>query len=152
MVGDAFHDSIKYRFLDVESRSSAATLSMIEKDGARSSGDCSVEIGILVNYIWRFAAKLERHFFQVAGCRMNDELPNFRGTGESYLVHLRMSSQSGARRFSVARNNIDDAFGEAGFHDQFAQTQRRKWSLFRRLQHYSATRSQRRSQLPRRHQ
>src|SRR5258705_262601 len=45
-----------------------------------------------------------------------------------------MGSQGSAGSFSVSRNDVDYALGEARFHDQFAEQQCCEWSLFRRFQ------------------
>src|SRR5580704_5803210 len=115
MVGNAFHNSIEDGLLDIESRSSAATLAVIEEDRARGSRDGRVEVSVFENDVWRFAAKFQRHFFQIASRGMHDQLANFGGTGESYFVHVRMSGQSGACGLAVARNDVHDAFREPGF-------------------------------------
>src|SRR5580704_11340795 len=113
MVGNAFHNSIEDGLLDIESRSSAATLAVVEEDRARGPRDGRVAISAFENDVRRFAAKFPRHFFQLA---------NFGGTGESYFGHVRMSGQSGACSLAVARNDVHDAFWEPGFHDQLAET------------------------------
>ena len=107
---------------------------MIEEDRARGAGDRGVEISVLEDDVGRLAAKFERHFLQVARRGMDDQLADFGGTGESYFVDVGMSGQRGARGLAVAGDDVHHALGEAGFHDQLAETQRRKRRLLRRLQ------------------
>ncbi len=54
---------------------------------------------------------------------MHDQLAHFRGSGESDLVDVWMSGQRSACRLAVAGDDVDDAFREAGFHNQFTEAQ-----------------------------
>src|SRR5580704_292754 len=122
MVSNAFHDSIEDRFLDVEARSGAAALAVIEEDRACGASNRRDEISVFEHDVRRFAAKFERHLLQVAGRGMHDKLPNFGRTGESYFVYVGMSGQGGPSSLAISRHNVHHAFGEAGFHHQFTET------------------------------
>ena len=63
-----------------------------------------------------------------------------------------MRGQGGARGFAIARDDVHDSVGNSCFLNQFAQAQAGQRRLLRRLDHYAASRSQRRAQLPGRHQ
>ena len=104
------------------------------------------------NDVGRFAAQFERNFLQIAGSGLQDQLADFRRTGEGDFVHVGMRRQRGAGRFAVARHDVHHAVGNAGFLNQFAQQKRGERSLLGGLQHDRAARGQRRAQLPRRHQ
>src|SRR5580692_2722371 len=109
MVGDAFDDAVEDGLLDVESRSGAATLAVIEENRARSSFDRCIEIGILEDDVRRLAAEFERHLLQVARRGMHDEFSDFGGPGESDFVHVGMCRQGGACGLAIAWDNVDYA-------------------------------------------
>ena len=75
MLGDAFHDSVEDGLLDVEARSGAAALAVIEEDGAGRSGDGVVEIGVFENDVGRLAAEFERNFFRFPAAAWTINLP-----------------------------------------------------------------------------
>ena len=79
---------------------------------------------------------------------MNDQLANLGGSGEGDFVHQRMRSERCAGSFSVARDNVHDAFREARFQNQFAEAQDGKRCLLGGLQYHRAARSQCRPQFP----
>ena len=80
-----------------------------------------VEIGIFVNDVGRFATEFQRDFFQITGSGMDDELSDFCRAGEGDLVDMRMSRQSCAGGFPVARDDVDNAIREAGFADEIVE-------------------------------
>src|SRR5580704_14897873 len=92
-----------------------------------------IEIGIFVDDIRRLAPELERNFFQVPSRGVDDELANFRGTGECNLVDVRMSGEGGTGGFTVSGYDVDNALREAGIHDEFSETERGEWRLLGRL-------------------
>ena len=94
----------------------------------------------------------ERNFLEIAGGSVDDQLADFGRSREGDLVDVGMRSQRSSCRLAIAGDDVDHAFGESGFHDQFAQTQRGERSLLRRLQHDGAAGGQRRTKFPRGHQ
>ena len=148
----AFDHFVEDALLHVQPRAGAAALSVIEEDGAGRAGDRRLQIAVAKNDVGRFAAQFERHFLQIAGSRLKDQFADFGGTGEGDFVDIRMRGQGGARGFAIARDDVHDAVGNSGLLNQFAQPQAGERRLLRRLDHHRASRSQRRAQLPGRHQ
>ena len=98
------------------------------------------KIAVVENDVGRFAAQLQRHFLQIAGRRLQNQLADFGGAGEGDLVDIRMRSQGSAGGFAIARDDVHHAVGNAGFLNQFAQAQAGKRSLLRRLEHHACIR------------
>ena len=149
---DSFDHLVVNRFLNVQPGASAAALAVIEEDGAGRAWDRRLEIGVLEYYVRRFAAQLQRHFLEIAGGSMDDQLADFGGSCEGNLVDVGMRGQRGPCGFAVARNNVHYAFREAGFHDQLAKTQRGERRLLCGFQHDCAARGQSWTKFPRRHE
>ena len=152
VLGDTFDHLIVDSFLHIQSGTGAAALPVVEEDGAGGSGNCGFKIGVSEDHVGRLPAQFQRYFLQVACCRMYDQLSDFRRAGEGDLIHVGMGCQRGSGGLAVSGHDIHHAFGESGFQDEFAETQRGEWSLLRRLQHDRAARCQGRPQLPDRHQ
>ena len=110
------------------------------------------QIAVGKDDVGRLAAQLQRHFLQVPGGGLQNQLADFRRAGEGDFVHVGMRRQGRAGGFAIARDDVHHSIGNAGLLNQFAQTQAGKRRLLRRLQHHGAARSQRRPQLPGRHQ
>ena len=138
--------------MGVQPRPGAAALAVVEEDRVRRAGDGDVEIGIRQNDRRRLAAEFQRHFLQIAGRRLDDQLADFGRAGESDLVDVRMRGERRAGGFAEPGQDVDHARREAGFLDQLSQAQRGHRRLFGGFQHDGATRSQRRRDLPARHQ
>ena len=79
---------------------------------------------------------------------MQNQLADFGGTGEGYLVDVRMGGKSRAGSFAVSRDDVDHSIRESGFLNQLAETQRGKRSLFGRLQDAGAAHRESRAELP----
>ena len=99
---------------------------MVEEDGAGRAGDGRLQVAVVENDVGRFAAQLERHFLQIAGRGLQNQLADFGRAGEGDFVHVRMRGQRSAGSFAIARDDVHDAVGDSGFLNQFAQAQRRK--------------------------
>ena len=125
---------------------------MVKEDGVGRAGNGGLQIAVAENDVGRFAAQLQRHFLEVPGGGLKNQFADFRGTGESHFVDVRMRRQGGARGFAIARDDVHHSVGNAGLQNQLAQPQASERGLFGRLDHHGASRSQRRSQLPGRHQ
>src|SRR5438445_1866848 len=83
---------------------------------------------------------------------MNDQLADFRGTGERYLVYIRVSGEGSPCSLTIAGNDIYDSLRKSGFHDQLTQPQSGERRLLCGLQHDGAAGRQGGSQFPRSHQ
>ena len=100
----------------------------------------------------RLAAEFERNLLEVAGGGLQDDLADLGRTGEGDLVDVGMLGDRAAGARSHAGDDVDDAFGNAGFSDQFAQAQGRQRSLLGGLQDDRVAAGQRGSELPCGHQ
>ena len=80
-----------------------------------------VDVRVIEHHDRRFAAEFERHLLQIAGGRLDDQLADFRGAGEGDLVDMRMRRKRSARGLAIAGEDVDDAVGNAGFGDEFAE-------------------------------
>ena len=124
--GDAFDDVVENVALDHKPRTGAAALAVVEEDGVGRAVDGGVEIaGVFENDVGRFAAEFEADFLKISGSGANDDLADFGRAGERDLVHVVMSGKRGAGCFAKAGDDIDDAFGQAGFEQKFAEAQAR---------------------------
>ncbi len=83
-----------------------------------------IHIGIGEHDVRALAAQFERDALQVRlRRRLHDQMADFGRTGEGDLVDVHVPRDRGAGGRAVARQHIDHAFREAGFHDQFADAQ-----------------------------
>ena len=152
VLSDAVDHFVEDLLLDVEARTGAAALAVIEEDSVGRSGDGGVDVGVVEDDVGRLAAEFERDLLQIASGGLKDELANFGRAGEGDLVDVRMRGQRGAGRFAVAGNDVDDAIGNTGFLNHFAEKQCGERSLLGGLEHDSAASGQRGTQLPGGHQ
>ena len=75
MFGNAFHDSVEDRLLDVEARSGAAALAVIEEDRARGPGDGCVEISVLETTLGDLPPSSSDTFFKLPAAAWTISLP-----------------------------------------------------------------------------
>ena len=73
-----------------------------------------------------FAAEFQAHLFQVSRSGAHDELAHLGGPSERDFVHAVMRSQGRASSFAETGDDIDHAFRQAGFEQNFAQPQRER--------------------------
>ena len=140
VVGDSLDYLVVNRLLNVEAGARAAALAVIEEDSAGCAGDCGLEICIFEYDVRRFSAEFQRHFLQIAGGGVDDQLADFCRSGKGDFVHVRMCGQCCSGSFAITGDDIDHALGKSCFHDQFAEAQRGKRSLLGRLQYDGASR------------
>ena len=86
------------------------------------------------------------------GRGLHDQVADFGRAREGDLVDVVVPGDGRAGGGSVSGQDIDHAFRESRFHDQFAHAQSGERRLLGRLQHHRVAGSQRRSQLPGLHQ
>src|SRR3954447_1296726 len=72
LLRDAFNYFVKCVFLDIETRSGAAALTMIEENGHGSSRNSFAHVGVFEDDVGRFATQFERYLLQIAGCSLED--------------------------------------------------------------------------------
>src|SRR5438105_15800070 len=97
---------------------------MIKEDGTGRSWNRRLEVGIFVNHVRRFATEFKRDFFQIPGRRLHNKPAYLGRPCKCYLVYVIVRSESSACSLAVSGDNIDHAFRESSFHDQFAQLER----------------------------
>ena len=108
------------RFLDKQPRARGADLALAEEDAHEHALERGFEIGVGEDDVRRFAAELERDLLQVARRGADERRPT---SVEPVKVILSTSSWCGERRaggFAVAGDDVEHAFGEAGFEEQLA--------------------------------
>ena len=88
MLRDPFDHAVIYSFLDVQTRTRAAALPMVEENGTRSARDRGLKISVFEDHVGRLPAQFERHLFQITGRRMHDELSDFSRSGECDFVDI----------------------------------------------------------------
>src|SRR5579859_7693338 len=93
-------------FLHQEARTGAADLALVEPDAIDEAFDGGVEVGVLENDEWRFAAEFEREFFVAGGGGFAYGAADFGGTGEGDFVDVGMSDQ-GFACGAVAGDDVD---------------------------------------------
>ena len=96
---------------------------MIEENSAGGARNGGIDIRVVQHDVGGFAAEFERDLLQIAGGGLQDELADFRRSGEGDLVDIGMRGQRRARRFAISRNDIHHAIGNARFLNQFAEQQ-----------------------------
>src|SRR5262249_1035085 len=129
--GHAVQHLVKDMLVHVEPRSCTTTLPVVEEDGVGGAGNGRLYVGIAEHDGRRLAAKFERHAFEIAGSRVDNQLANFSRTGKRDLVDVGMRSQGGAGGFAVASENIYDALRETRLFNEPAQTKRRERRFLR---------------------
>ena len=73
LLRNAFHDPVKHAFLDIEARTGAAALSVIEEDGEGGTLNSCLQVHIVEEDVGRLAAEFERDLLKVPGSRMQDQ-------------------------------------------------------------------------------
>ena len=94
------------------------------------------------------AAEFEGDFLQVASGGFDDEPADFGRAGEGDFVDERMCGERRACAFAESGEDVDDAFGEAGFVDEFGEAQAGHRRLLGELEHDGAAGGESRAELP----
>src|SRR6266436_7551082 len=72
MLSDALNDLLKHRLLNVETRTGAADLSLIEKNGIGSAPDGDFHVRVFQDNVGRLPTQFKRDLLEVAGRCMHD--------------------------------------------------------------------------------
>lgn len=80
-----------------------------------------LQIRILKHDAGTLAAALERDVLEVVGRRLHDGPPRRRAPREGDLVDAHVARESLARHGAQARDDVDDAGGQAGLDDEVAE-------------------------------
>ena len=86
--------------------------------------------------------------FRLPAEACKNQLADFGRTGESDLVDVRMAGDRGARGLAETRDDIDHAFGNPRFENQFAEAQRGERGLLGRLDDADVAAGERRRDFP----
>ncbi len=125
ILRNAVDNFVENILFDVETRTRAAALAVVEENGAGGPGNGGIHVGIIQHDVGRLAAQFQRNFFQIAGGGLQDQFADFGRASKGNLIDIRMRGQRGAGGFSVARNDVHDAIGNARLLNQFAEAQAR---------------------------
>lgn len=139
--------------LDVDTRTGAAGLSVVEVDTEVDPRDGVVNISIVKDDVGALATKLEGNLLQVGiGSSLHDLASDHGGTGESDLVNVHVRSNGGTGDLSDTRDDVDDTWGETSLLDQVGGNKSGQRSLLSGLENDSVSGSDGRANLPRPHE
>lgn len=111
-------------FLHVDSASRTAALAVIEEDAEVDPRDGVVDVSVVKDDIGALATQLERDLFQVrASSSFHDLTADDGAASEGDLVDVHMGRECGAGDLAKAGNDVDDAWWETGFLDEFADVE-----------------------------
>lgn len=109
-------------FLDVDSRSRTAALSVIEEDSKIDPRDRVINIRVLEHDVRAFATKLEGHLLKIrTSSGLHDLTAYNSAAGEGHLINVHVRGKSGASDLAKAREDVDDAWREASFFYQLGR-------------------------------
>lgn len=121
--------------LHVDAAVGHADLARVVLDGKGRVGDGLVEVGVGKDDGGRLAAQLENDLFQVGlGGRLLDLAAGGGGAGKGDDAHVEVGGQDGARGVAVARQDVEDAGGEAGGLDELGALGQGEGGLLARLE------------------
>jgi len=121
--------------LDVDTRTSAAALSVVEVDTKVDPVDSLIDVGIGKNNVRALATELEGNLLQVgASSRLHDLATDNSGTSEGNLVNAHVSGHGGTGDLTETGNDVDHTRGKASLLDQCTGNVRRKRGLLSSLQ------------------
>jgi len=123
------------RLLDVDARTGAAALAVVEEDAEIGPLDGLVDVGVGEDDVGRLASELEGDLLQVAvGGRPQDLASDQSGSGEGDLVDVHVAGERGAGHFSETRDDVDDTGREASLVDELGGHQAAEGSQLGSLQ------------------
>ena len=136
-------------FLNVDTRSSAAALSVVEVDTKVDPVDGLVDVGIGEDNVGRLATKLEGDLLQVgASSRLHDLATDNGGTSESNLVNAHVGGHGSTSDLTETGNDVDDTRRETSLLDECAGNVGGEGGLLSSLQDDGVTGSDGRTNLP----
>lgn len=149
---EGFDELVIDALLHVDTRAGAAALPVVVVDAEVDPVDGVLDVGIVEDDVGRLAAQLERDLLQVGRRRcLHDLSADTRGAGEGDLVDVHVGGDGGTGGPSEARDDVDDAWGEAGLLDKLCCHEGGEGCLLGGLQDDGVTRRQGGAQLPRPH-
>ena len=124
---------------------------LVEKDAVDDAFDGLIDGCVLKDNVGRFAAEFQCVFFGRAGKALLNHAAHVGGAGKRNLVDARMFNE-GCASLASAGHDIDDSGWQVSVADQLGQFQRGQRRRLGRFQHHRVAASQRRRDLPCRHQ
>ena len=105
--------------LHVDTRAGTAALTVVEEDAEVDPGDGVVDVGVIEDDVGALAAKLESDLLQIRrGSSLHDRAADYGRAGEGHLVDVHVRGDGRTRDLAEARDDVDDAWREAGlFHE-----------------------------------
>jgi hypothetical protein len=139
VLGSALPESLNElvidALLDVDARTSAAALSVVEVDTKVDPVDGLVEVGIIKDNVGALASELESNLLQVgASGRLHNLSADDGGTSESDLVNVHVGGHGSTGDLSETSDDVDDTWWEAGLLDELASYVRRQRCLLSSLE------------------
>ena len=132
---EALKELVVDLLLDVDTRTGAAALSVVEVDTKVDPVDSLVDVGISEDNVRALTTKLERNLLQVgASSSLHDLATDNSGTSEGDLVNAHVSGHGGTGDLTETGNDVDNTRGKASLLDQCAGNVSRKRSLLSGLQ------------------
>lgn len=106
---ECLHELVVDAILNVDSRSGAAALTVVEEETESSPLDGLVEIGVLADDVGRLASQFEGDLLQVGlGSGLHNGSANEGGTSEGNLLDVHVRCNGGASDLAVTADDVDD--------------------------------------------
>lgn len=139
--------------LDVDSRTGAASLSVVEVDTKASPRDGVFQVGIVKDDVGGLATELQGSLLQVGrSSSLENVSADQGGTGEGDLVNVHVSTDGRSSDGAKSRDDVDDTIGETRVLEEFGELQGRQRSLLGSLEDDGVTSGNSRSDLPSHHE
>ena len=127
-------------FLDVDSRSGAAALTVVKENTKVDPGNGILDVGVIKDDIRAFASELQGDLLQVrSGGGLHDLTTNDGATGKGDLVDVHVGGQSGTGNLSESGNDVDYTWREASLLDELSGVQGSERSLLGGLDDHGVT-------------
>ena len=134
--------------LDEDPRAGAAVLACVVEDGIRSRGGGTIEIGVGEHDVGRLAAQLERDALDRRRRAFHDGTADLGRAGEADLRDVRVLDQPPADDRALAGDDVEDAFGDAGFQRQLGEAEHGQRRQLGGLEDDGVAARERRADLP----
>lgn len=140
-------------FLNQDTGTSAAALTVVVEDTEVGPGDSVVNVGIIEDNVGGLATQLEGHLFEVTlGGGLEDSTTNKGGASEGDLVDVHVVRDGGTGHTTETGDDVNHTGGDASLLDQLGSIETGQRSLLGSLEDNSVTGSDGRTDLPGPHQ
>ena len=143
-----FHETVVGLALDQDARACTAVLTSIVEDAPGCTGRGLLKVGVSEHDVGALAAEFEGDGLDVLGAALHDSLAHRRGAGEDHLAHELVIDEALADHRSLAGQNLQHAFGNAGLKCKLAKTDGGERSDLGGLEHHGAAGRKRRRESP----